>query len=81
MPGIPLLSFSFIRLSFDKEATIEKAKQIIRLYEEKGISKERVLIKIASTWEGIQAAKELEEKHGIHCNLTLLFSFCQVCTS
>jgi transaldolase len=66
------------RLSFDKEATIEKAKQIIRLYEEKGISKERVLIKIASTWEGIQAAKELEEKYGIHCNLTLLFSFSQV---
>ncbi|KAH3902999.1 probable Transaldolase [Saccharomycodes ludwigii] len=65
------------RLSFDKEATIKKALEIIQLYKEVGISKERVLIKIASTWEGIQAAKELEEKHGIHVNLTLLFSFCQ----
>ncbi|XP_012279897.1 transaldolase [Orussus abietinus] len=65
------------RLSFDKEASIEKAKKLISLYEEAGISKERVLIKLASTWEGIQAAKELEEKHGIHCNLTLLFSFAQ----
>jgi transaldolase len=65
------------RLSFDKEGSIEKAKRIIALYEEAGISKERVLIKLASTWEGIQAAKELEEKYGIHCNLTLLFSFAQ----
>ncbi|SCU80631.1 LAMI_0B03202g1_1 [Lachancea mirantina] len=65
------------RLSFDKDATIEKALHIIKLYEDSGISKERVLIKIASTWEGIQAAKELEEKHGIHVNLTLLFSFAQ----
>ncbi|CEP63660.1 sedoheptulose-7-phosphate:D-glyceraldehyde-3-phosphate transaldolase TAL1 LALA0_S08e07690g [Lachancea lanzarotensis] len=65
------------RLSFDKEATVKKALHIIKLYESFGISKERVLIKIASTWEGIQAAKELEEKYGIHVNLTLLFSFGQ----
>lgn len=65
------------RLSFDKDATVAKALHIIKLYENAGISKERILIKIASTWEGIQAAKELEEKHGIHVNLTLLFSFCQ----
>lgn len=65
------------RLSFDKDATIAKALKIISLYEKQGISKERVLIKVASTWEGIQAAKELEAKHGIHCNLTLLFSFVQ----
>lgn len=62
------------RLSFDTKATIAKAQKIIGLYEKKGIGKERVLIKIASTWEGIQAARELESKHGIHCNLTLLFS-------
>ncbi|GMM45812.1 sedoheptulose-7-phosphate:D-glyceraldehyde-3-phosphate transaldolase [Pichia kluyveri] len=65
------------RLSFDKEATIKKALEIIEMYKDQGISKERVLIKIASTWEGIQAARELESKHGIHCNLTLLFSFVQ----
>lgn len=65
------------RLSFDKEATIKKAVEIIKLYELIGIKKERILIKIASTWEGIQAARELEAKHGIHCNLTLLFSFVQ----
>ncbi|XP_011313969.1 transaldolase [Fopius arisanus] len=65
------------RLSFNKEASIERAKKLISLYEEVGISKERVLIKLASTWEGIQAAKELEEKYGIHCNLTLLFNFAQ----
>lgn len=65
------------RLSFDKQATIDKALEIIALYESIGISKDRILIKIASTWEGIQAAKELESKHGIHCNLTLLFSFAQ----
>ncbi|EEQ37983.1 putative transaldolase [Clavispora lusitaniae] len=65
------------RLSFDKEGTIKKAIEIIDLYKSIGISKERVLIKIASTWEGIQAAKELEEKHKISCNLTLLFSFTQ----
>lgn len=65
------------RLSFDKKASIQKARRLIELYEEQGIKKDRILIKLASTWEGIQAAKELEEKHGIHCNLTLLFSFCQ----
>lgn len=65
------------RLSFDKDATVKKAIEFIDLYKSIGISKERVLIKIASTWEGIQAAQELESKHGIHCNLTLLFSFAQ----
>jgi transaldolase len=65
------------RFSFDTKATIEKALHIIELYKELGIDKKRVLIKIASTWEGIQAAKELESKYGIHCNLTLLFSFTQ----
>jgi transaldolase len=64
------------RLSFDKAATLARARRIIGLYEAAGISRERVLIKIASTWEGIQAARELELE-GIHCNLTLLFSFCQ----
>ncbi|CAE6452761.1 hypothetical protein ACGC1H_005660 [Rhizoctonia solani] len=68
------------RLSFDKEATKAKAKKLIELYEKKlpkgQNAKERVLIKIASTWEGIQAARELE-KEGIHCNLTLLFGFGQ----
>ncbi|KAG2216761.1 hypothetical protein INT45_005875 [Circinella minor] len=65
------------RLSFDKAATIAKATRLIALYEEAGINKERVLIKIASTWEGIQAAAVLEKEHGIHCNLTLLFGFPQ----
>jgi len=65
------------RFSFDKQATINKALHIIELYKELGISKDRVLIKIASTWEGINAAHELESKHNIHCNLTLLFSFAQ----
>lgn len=65
------------RLSFDTEATIEKAKKIIGYYKSVGISKERVLIKIAATWEGIQAAKVLEAEYGIHCNLTLLFAFSQ----
>ncbi|KAJ1756253.1 sedoheptulose-7-phosphate:D-glyceraldehyde-3- phosphate transaldolase, partial [Coemansia sp. RSA 1591] len=65
------------QFSFDKEANIRKALDIIALYKSVGIDKERVLIKIASTWEGIQAARELEAKHGIHCNLTLLFSFPQ----
>lgn len=64
------------RLSYDKEATKAKAKHLISLYEAEGIKKERILIKIASTWEGIQAARELE-KEGIHCNLTLLFGFGQ----
>jgi transaldolase len=65
------------RFSFDTKATISKALHIIELYKDLGISKDRILIKIASTWEGIQAAKELEAKYGIHCNLTLLFSFVQ----
>jgi transaldolase len=65
------------RLSFDKEATIKKAKEIIQIYKDEGIDTEkRVLVKIASTWEGLQAAKELE-KENIHCNLTLLFSLAQ----
>jgi len=64
------------RLSFDTEATIKRARQIIAMYKEAGIDKARILVKIASTWEGIQAAKELE-KEGIHCNLTLLFSLVQ----
>lgn len=64
------------RLSFDRDATLAKAREIIALYEKAGISRDRVLIKIASTWEGIKAAEELE-KEGIHCNLTLLFSFPQ----
>jgi transaldolase len=64
------------RLSFDKEASMFKARQLIAMYQEAGIGKERILIKMASTWEGIQAAKQLEEE-GIQCNLTLLFSFAQ----
>ncbi|MFU8805761.1 MAG: transaldolase [Bradymonadaceae bacterium] len=64
------------RLSFDTEATIAKAHRIIELYAEQGIGKERILIKIASTWEGIQAAEQLE-REGIHCNLTLLFGIHQ----
>ena len=64
------------RLSFDKEGSLTKARELIALYENAGISRERILIKLASTWEGIKAAEELE-KEGIHCNLTLLFSFAQ----
>jgi len=64
------------RLSFDREATVVKAREIIALYEKAGIGRERILIKIASTWEGIQAATQLQ-KDGINCNLTLLFSFAQ----
>ncbi|GAA5888176.1 hypothetical protein JCM5296_000219 [Sporobolomyces johnsonii] len=64
-------------LSFDKEGTKAKAHQLIALYKEIGIPKERILIKIASTWEGIQAARELEKEDDIHCNLTLLFGFQQ----
>ena len=63
-------------LSFDTAATVAKARKLISSYETKGISRERVLIKIASTWEGIRGAAILE-KEGIHCNLTLLFSFAQ----
>jgi len=65
------------RLSFDKDAQVAKARKLISMYEALGVSKERVLIKLSSTWEGIKAAEELESKHGIHCNLTLLFSFAQ----
>jgi transaldolase len=70
------------RLSFDREASINRARHIIDLYQQAGIGRERVLIKIAATWEGIQAAKTLQ-REGIQCNLTLLFSFCQavVCAS
>lgn len=63
-------------LSFDTEATLAKARKLIGMYEEAGIGRERILIKIASTWEGIRAAEQLE-REGIHCNLTLLFSFAQ----
>uniref|UniRef100_A0A8C0WN98 Transaldolase n=1 Tax=Castor canadensis TaxID=51338 RepID=A0A8C0WN98_CASCN len=65
------------RLSFDKDAMVARARRLIELYKEAGISKDRILIKLSSTWEGIQAGKELEEQHGIHCNMTLLFSFAQ----
>jgi len=64
-------------LSFDKDAMVARARRLIELYKEAGISKDRILIKLSSTWEGIQAGKELEERHGIHCNMTLLFSFAQ----
>ncbi len=64
------------RLSFDRAATVARARRLIALYEQAGVTRERVLIKIAATWEGIQAARELEQD-GIFCNLTLLFAFCQ----
>ena len=64
------------RLSFDTEASIAKARKLISLYESHGVKRERILIKLASTWEGIRAAERLE-REGIHCNLTLLFSFAQ----
>lgn len=64
------------RLSFDTEGIVRKAQELIRAYEQRGIGRERVLIKIASTWEGIRAA-EILEKEGVHCNLTLLFSLPQ----
>lgn len=64
------------RLSFDTKGTIERARHLIGLYEDAGIGRERILIKTASTWEGIRAAAELE-KDGINCNLTLLFGFAQ----
>lgn len=64
------------RLSFDVEGSIAKAHKLIKLYNDAGIAKERVLIKLASTWEGVQAAKVLE-KEGIHCNMTLMFSLPQ----
>lgn len=64
------------RLSFDAKGSIAKARHLINLYEEAGISRDRVLIKMATTWEGIRAAEQLE-KEGINCNLTLLFNFTQ----
>ena len=64
------------RLSFDTAASIAKARELIELYERAGIARQRILIKVGSTWEGIRAAAELE-REGIHCNLTLLFSFAQ----
>ncbi|GAM55873.1 transaldolase [Vibrio ishigakensis] len=64
------------RLSYDTEGSIERARNIIKMYEAEGINKERILIKLASTWQGIRAAEQLE-KEGINCNLTLLFSFAQ----
>ena len=64
------------RLSFDTEGSINKGRQLIKLYEEKGIDRERILIKIASTWEGLLAAEQLQ-KEGIRCNLTLMFSLVQ----
>ncbi len=64
------------RLSFDTNATIEKAEKLIALYQKRGIERDRILIKVASTWEGIKAAEQLQKK-GINCNLTLLFSFAQ----
>ena len=64
------------RLSYDTEATIQKARKLIGLYEQAGVARKRVLIKVASTWEGIRAAEQLEQE-GIHCNLTLLFGFAQ----
>ena len=64
------------RLSFDEKGSIEKAKKLIGLYKAKGVEKERILIKLASTWDGIRAAEKLE-KEGIHCNLTLLFGIHQ----
>jgi transaldolase len=63
-------------LSFDTEGTLAKARKLIAMYKTAGVERERVLIKIASTWEGIRAAEQLE-REGIHCNLTLLFSFAQ----
>ncbi|KAJ8032279.1 Transaldolase [Holothuria leucospilota] len=65
------------RLSFDKDGQIAKARSLIGMYEEMGIDKERILIKLSSTWEGIQAGRVLEAEYGIHCNLTLLFAFAQ----
>jgi transaldolase len=64
------------RLSFDTDATLARARRLIALYDQQGVDTSRVLIKIASTWEGIRAAEQLE-KEGVHCNLTLLFSFIQ----
>ena len=64
------------RLSFDVQASLDKAHQLIGLYEKAGVDRERILIKLASTWEGMLVAEQLE-KQGIHCNMTLMFSLCQ----
>lgn len=64
------------RLSYDTERSVAKARQLVKMYNDAGISNNRILIKLASTWEGIRAA-EILEKEGINCNLTLLFSFAQ----
>ncbi|MDP1570552.1 MAG: transaldolase [Vicinamibacterales bacterium] len=64
------------RLSFDTEATVAKARELISLYARAGVQSDRILIKVGSTWEGIRAAEQLE-REGVHCNLTLLFSFAQ----
>lgn len=64
------------RLSFDRDASVARARGLIELYERAGVDRDRILIKLASTWEGIQAARVLEAE-GIHCNLTLMFSFAQ----
>ena len=68
------------RLSFDSAASVARARRIIAIYEAAGIARERILIKLASTWEGIQAARVLQHE-GIACNMTLLFSFCQAVAS
>ncbi|XP_030369131.1 probable transaldolase [Scaptodrosophila lebanonensis] len=65
------------RLSFDTKKSVDKALKLIGLYQSQGIPKDRILIKLASTWEGIKAAEILEKEHCVHCNLTLLFSFAQ----
>lgn len=65
------------RLSFDRDGSVRNAIKLIERYEKLGISRDRVLIKLASTWEGIEAARILESEHNIHCNLTLLFNFAQ----
>lgn len=65
------------RLSFDRDGMVQKAKEFIRLYKLAGIEKERILIKLSSTWEGIEAGRILESEFGIHCNLTLMFSIAQ----
>jgi transaldolase len=64
------------RLSFDREGSVARARRLVALYERHGVSRDRVLIKLAATWEGIRAAEELE-REGVHCNMTLLFSFAQ----
>ena len=76
MLGSVEISILDARLSFDTASSIEKAHKLIAMYNEAGISNDRILIKLASTWEGIKAAEQLE-KEGINCNLTLLFNFTQ----